>query len=64
MLSNDLKRLNVANKVEIHPTWENKSCNFQYIFLNWMILVFYGAKVTKFGTCIFEGHSEWIMSVK
>ena len=32
MLSNDLKYENVPFKVEIHPMWEFKNCNFQYIF--------------------------------
>ena len=58
MLSNDLNYLNVTYTVEIHPTWEFKSCNFQYIFLNWIISVNYEAKITKFGICIDEGHSE------
>ena len=62
MLSNDLNYLNVTYTVEIHPTWEFKSCNFQYIFLNWIFSVNYEAKVTKFGICIVEGHSEGTVS--
>ena len=62
MLSNDLNYLNVTYTVEIHPTWEFKSCNFQYIFLNWIFSVIREAKITKFGTCIVEGHSEGIVS--
>ena len=62
MLSNDLNYLNVTYTVEIHPTWEFKSCNFQYIFLNWIFSVNYEAKITKFGICIVEGHSEGTMS--
>ena len=58
ILSNDLNYLNVTSTVEINPKWEFKSCNFQYIFLNWIISVIYDAKITKFGTCIFEDHSE------
>ena len=39
MLSNDLKFVNVGNKVEIHLTRKFKNRNFQYIFLNWIISV-------------------------
>ena len=52
VLCNDLNYLNVTNTVEINPTWEFKSCNFQYIFLNWIISLIYEAKIIKFGTCI------------
>ena len=62
MLSNDLNYLNVTYTVEIHPTWEFKSCNFQYIFLNWIISLIYEAKITIFETCIVEGHSEGTVS--
>ena len=62
MLSNDLNYLNVTYAVEIHPTLKFKSCNFQYIFFNWIISVIYEAKITKIGTCIVEGHSERTMS--
>ena len=62
MLSNDLNYSSVTYTVEIHPTWELKSCNFQYIFLNLIISVIYEAKITKFGTCTVEGHSEGTVS--
>ena len=62
MLSNDLKYLNVTYTVEIKPTWEFKSSNFQYIFLNWIISVIYKANITKFRTCIVRGHSEGTVS--
>ena len=62
MLSNDLNYLDMTYTVEIHPTWEFKNCNFQYISLNWIISVIYETKITKFGTCIVEGHSEGTVS--
>ena len=62
MLSNDLNYLNMTYTMEIQPTWEFKSCNFQYIFLNWIISVIYEAKITKLGRCIVEGHSEGTIS--
>ena len=62
MFSNDLNYLNVTYTVQIHLTWEFKSCNFPYILLNWLISVNYEANITKFGTCIVEGHSEGTVS--
>ena len=62
MLSNDLKFVNVNNKVEIHLTRKLKNRNFQYIFLNWIITVIYGPKFTKFETGLVEGHSEGTVS--
>ena len=62
MLFNDLSYLNVTRTVEIHPTWEFKSCNFQYIFLNWIFSVIYDTKITKFGTCVVDDHSEGTVS--
>ena len=57
MLASDIKYVNVADKVEIHPTWKLKNCNFQYIFeldyFNYRLSYF-----TKRGTCILEGHLE------
>ena len=63
MLSNDLNYLNVTYTVEINPTCKFKSCNFQYIFLNWIISVIYEVKIIKFGTCIVKGHSEGTVSL-
>ena len=62
MLSNDLSYYNETCTVEIHPAWEFKSCNFQYIFLNWIFSVIYEAKITKFGTCVVDDHSEGTVS--
>ena len=62
MLSNDLNYLNLTYTVEIHPTWEFKSCNFQNIFLNWIISDIYEAKITKCCTCVVDGHSEGTVS--
>ena len=62
MLYNDLKYVNVANKIKEHTTIEFKNCNFQYIFLNWIISVIHGAKVTKFGTHVVNDHSEGTIS--
>ena len=62
MLSNDLNYLNVTYTVEIHPTWKFKSCNFQYIFFNWIFSVTYEAKITKFGTCVVDYNSEGTVS--
>ena len=59
MLHNDLKCVNVANKVEEHTTLEFKNCNFQNIFLNLIISVKHGAKITKFGTHVVEDHSDF-----
>ena len=60
MLYNDLKYVNVANKIEEHTTLEFE--NFQYIFLNWIISVIHEAKVTKFGTHVVKDHSEGTLS--
>ena len=62
MLSNDLNYLNVTHTVEIHQTWEFKSCNFQNNFLNWIYSVIYEANITKFGTCVVDDHSEGTVS--
>ena len=58
MLHNDLKFLNVANKIEVQTTLEYKKCNLQYIFWNLIISVIRGAKITKFGKHVGEDHSE------
>ena len=62
MLYNDLNYVNVANKIEVHTTSEFKNCNFQYMFLNWIISVIHGAKVTKCGTHVVENHSKGTLS--
>ena len=62
MLYNDLKYVNVTNEIEVHTTWEFKNCNFQYIFLKWIISVIYGPNITKFGTHVVKDHSEGTMS--
>ena len=56
MPSNYLKYENVPFKVKIHPTWEFKNCNFQYIFLIFFLIVIHGDNFTNFETCIVEGH--------
>ena len=61
MLHHDLKYVNVANRIKVHPTLEYKNCNFQYIILNFIISVIHGAKITKFGTHGVEDHSEGTM---
>ena len=61
MLYNDLNYVNVANKIKEH-TLECKNCNFQYIFLNWIISVIHEAKVTKFGTHVVNDHSDGTVS--
>ena len=48
MLSNGLNYLNMTYTVDISPTWEFKSCNNQYIFLNWIISLIFQAKFTNF----------------
>ena len=48
----------MANKIEAHTTLEFKNCNFQYIFLNLIISVIYGANITIFGTHEVDDHSE------
>ena len=40
----DLKYVNVANKIIENTTLEFKNCNFQYIFLKWIISVIHGEK--------------------
>ena len=62
MLHNDLRYVNVANKIEVHTTLEFKNCNLQYIFLNLIISVIHGAKITKFGTHVVKDHSEGTVS--
>ena len=48
----------MANKIKVHKTLEFKSFIFHYMVLNWIISVIFGAKFTKFGTCVGEDHSE------
>ena len=62
MLHNDLKYVNVANKIEVHTTLEFKNCNFQYILLNLIISIIHGVKITEFGTHVVEDHSEGTVS--
>ena len=62
MLYNDLKYVNVANKIKEHTTLELQNCNFQYMFLNWIISVIHGEKVTKFGTHVVNDYSEGTVS--
>ena len=62
MLHNDLKYVNVLNKIEVHATLEYKNCIFQYIILNLIISVIHGAKITKFGTHVVEDRSEGTVS--
>ena len=62
MLHNDLKYVNVANKIKVHTTLEFKNCNFQYFFSNLIISVIHGAKITKFDTHVVEDHSEGAVS--
>ena len=62
MLSNDLKYVNVTNKIEEDTAWEFGNCNFQYIFLNWIISGIYGPKFLKFGTHAVEAHLEGTVS--
>ena len=62
MLYNDLKYVNVVNKIEVHTTSKFKNYNFQYIFLNWIISVIHRANATKFGTHIVKDHPEGTMS--
>ena len=59
---NDLKYLNVVNKIEVQSTLEFKNCNFQNILLNWIISVIHGAKIIKFGTHVLEDYSEGTVS--
>ena len=47
MLYNDLKHVNVGNKIEVYSTWEIENCNSQKKKLNLIILVIDGAKFTK-----------------
>ena len=47
MLYNDLKYVNVANKIKVYTTLEFKNCNFQFFFLNWNISFINGAKAKK-----------------
>ena len=58
MQYNDLKYVNVGNKVELLTAWKFKKCNFQSFVLKWIILVIYGGKFTIFGTHLVEGHLE------
>ena len=39
MLYNDLKHVNVGNRIKVYSTWEFEKFNFQYLFLNWNISV-------------------------
>ena len=35
MLYNDVKHVNVGNRIEVYSTWKFENFNFQYLFLNW-----------------------------
>ena len=39
MLYNDLKHVNVGNRIEVYSIWEFQNFNFQYFFFNWIISV-------------------------
>ena len=58
----DLKYVNVANKIIENTTLEFKNCNFQYIFLKWIISVIHGEKTTKFGTHVVNDYLEGTVS--
>ena len=62
MQYNDLKYVNVGNKVELLTAWKIKKCNFQSYILKWIVSVIYGGKFINFGTHLVEGHSEGTMS--
>ena len=62
MLSNDLKYVNVAIKIEVYTTWEFKTFNFQFIFLNWIISLIHEANFTRFGRHVAKDHSEGTVS--
>ena len=62
MLSNDLKYVNVAIKIEVYTTWEFKTFNFQFISLNLFFSLIYGANFTRFGRHVAKDHSEGTMS--
>ena len=62
MLHNDIRYVNVANKIEVQATLVYKNCNFQYIFINLIFSVIHGAKITKLGTHVVEDYSEGTLS--
>ena len=59
MQYNDMKYVNVGNKVEVLTAL---TCNFQSIFQIGFSSVIQGAKFTKFGTHLVEGHLERTVS--
>ena len=62
MLNHDINVVNMSNEIKSKTKREFRNCNFSYIFLNWIISVSYGAKFTKFGTHVVEGHKEGTLS--
>ena len=62
MLSNDLKYVNVAIKIEVYMAWKFKTFNYQFIFLNFIFSLIYGANFTRFGRHVAKDHSEGTMS--
>ena len=62
MLFNYINCVNVSNKIEVYTPSKLKICNFQYICLNLIISVIYGAKFMKFGRHVVKGHSEGTVS--
>ena len=61
MLNHDMKVVNISNEIKSHTKREFRNSNFYIFFFNWVISIIYGAKFTKFGTHVVEGHLDGTM---
>ena len=62
MLYNEMNYVKVCTERDVCTAQEFKNCNFQYIFLNWIISVIHGAKFIQFGTLVVKGYLEGTLS--
>ena len=56
------KNVNVSCELEMYTQREYKNCNFQQIFLNWIILIIIEANMITFGGLIGGTHVEGTVS--
>ena len=62
MLSNDLKYVNVAIKIEVYTTWEFKTFNFLLFFFNFINFTYLWGKLHKIGRHVAKDHSKGSVS--
>ena len=54
--------MNVIYNIKVYTTWEIENCNYHSTFLNWVVLVIFGANRSTFGTHVVEVHLEETLS--